>query len=189
MANIRKNKDKNLPVRNIKSRNKEKLPEDVFKILPESNGLRLVDGKKHCYYLDADGKVSNNDYYLLATCYNAGFAFVQKNENGPLKRRDLLGNLSQEETYLGKRVCDYVEGRIKAERLLSDEKLPFDEKLVPFIVATEERKLPKYRTKSRADRAKAELHSKIDPIIKKYENTKDEREQIMDDPQKSSLSR
>ena len=189
MANIRKNEGKNLPVRNIKSRNKEKLPEDVFKILPESNGLRLVDGKKHCYYLDADGKVSNNDYYLLATCYNAGFAFVQENENGSLKRRDILGNLSQDETYLGKRVCDYVEGRIKAERLLSDEKLPFDEKLVPFIVATEERKLSKYRTKSRMERAKAELHSKIDPIIENYENTKNEREQIMDDPQKGSLSR
>lgn len=58
------------------------------------NYLKLERENDLYYFIDSDGKRSENFYF--ADEYKDGYALVQREENGLWKYRDLLGNLSEE---------------------------------------------------------------------------------------------
>ncbi len=139
------------------------------RIFPESCGLRLVAENNRYYFIDADGNQSGNDFFELASPYAIdGFAHVAVNAEDPFCWRDLLGNLSQNKTYFGKRIFEYFKGNIKLDQLLSDKKLPYDEKLVGFVARHEERSLPVSRSKKKFENMIKSLREKIDPLLESY---------------------
>lgn len=141
----------------------------IRRIFPESCGLRLVEENSRYHFIDADGNQSGNDFFELASPYAIdGFAQVAVNAEDPFCWRDLLGNLSSKKTYLGKRIFQYFKGNIEIEQLLSDEELPYDEKLVGFVARHEERSLPVSRSKKKFENMIKSLREKIDPLLESY---------------------
>lgn len=140
-----------------------------LRIFPESCGLRLVQKNGKYYFIDKEGKRSGADEFDLATPYTSdGFSHVAVDADDAFCWRDLLGNYSPEKTYLGKRVCLYIKRAINLDELLCDNKLPYDEKLVDFIVKNEELKMPKPFSKSKYEREIKRLHESIYPLIEGY---------------------
>lgn len=141
----------------------------IRRIFPESCGLRLVEENSRYHFIDADGNQSGNDFFELASPYAIdGFAQVAVNAEDPFCWRDLLGNLSQNKTYFGKRIFQYFKGYIELDQLLSDKKLPCDEKLIDFVIKKETRALPTFRSKKKTEKSINSLREEIYPLLESY---------------------
>lgn len=141
----------------------------IRRIFPESCGLRLVEENNRYYFIDAEGVQSGNDFFELASPYAYdGFAHVAVDAEDNFYWRDLLGNLSQKKTYLGKRIFEYFKGNIELDELLSDKKLPYDEKLIDFVIKKETSALPTNRSKRKLESMKKSIREKVDPLLESY---------------------
>ena len=140
------------------------------RIIADEYGLKLVEEHNKYYFIDPNGDHNRNEYYDLAMGYDVdGFARVAKDAiKDDFSYRDILGNLSSKKTYLGKRIFQYFKGNIEIEQLLSDKKLPYDEKLIDFVIKNETRVLPTFRSKKKAEKSIKSLRERIDPLMEKY---------------------
>ncbi len=141
---------------------------DILRKWPVSNGKTLVETSEGYSYLNVKGE-KEPDVYALATQHNNGFAFVETMNSDVLQKADLLGNISDEDTYFGKRVYEYFCGKISLEDLLADPSLQYDEKLPGFVVMIEEEKIKKSGlSKKQLLKKLSDLHNEIDVIIEDY---------------------
>lgn len=92
------------------------------------------------HFMDLEGKIEK-DSFANATGYFEGFATVQPEENGKKFKRDMLGNITKNETTFGKKIYSYYNGDISLKNLVSDPDFAYDEKFKTFTIMFEKLKL------------------------------------------------
>ena len=154
--------------------NLSKLEFDLIILTQEGQNLIKIHNDKY-RFLDYNGKISK-DCYPCAEAYNCGYARVyldeRKIKQGKHHYRDLLGNLTEYPTYLGNQTYKYFKKKILLKEFLEDEKLPYDEKLVDFVIRCEKEKLREIQARGSGNSPKyyRPYIQSIEETINKYKN-------------------
>ena len=83
--------------------------------------IQTLENENRIYFINNDGNISKDSYYQVNP-YWEGFAIVQKEKDGPIEQRDMLGNVTKEQTELGKSYfADWLSKRTVEELYRREE--------------------------------------------------------------------
>ena len=113
--------------------------------------------------------------YGYATGYCNGFATVIEQGKTQKMQRDLLGNLTEGRTELGKKVFEYLSGDVTLEDLVCDPNFSYDKKFERYATMVENYRLQQRQIDSEIkgesfneEKEEAEMKARLESCFKNY---------------------